>query len=87
MTRLVPVKVKPRSSRAGVRVEGGQLLVRVLAPPEKSKANREVVRLLAEFFHVPATQITIVAGTCSRFKFLRIPDTMEVQRILGGKDE
>jgi uncharacterized protein len=46
------------------------LKVRVAAPPEKGKANRALVRILAEWLGV--REIEIVAGASSAEKTVRI---------------
>ncbi len=63
----------PGSSRSGVRgLHGAALKVAVQAPPEKGKANEEVVRVLAEYFGVPARQIHVLAGMTSRQKRVQV---------------
>lgn len=46
--------------------------VRVTAPPERGKANDEVVALLADTLAVPRGEITIVAGRASRDKLVQL---------------
>lgn len=52
--------------------EGGSLKVKVTSPPEKGKANEEVVELLAERFHVKKSDITILSGLKSRKKVAEV---------------
>ena len=55
------LKVVPGASRPGiVGVLGDRLKVRVAAPPERGKANREVVALLRDWLGV--RNVEIVAG-------------------------
>ena len=51
-----------------------QLLVKVKAPPQENKANQEVIKTLAEYFHVPKSRISIVAGFRSKQKVLELED-------------
>jgi uncharacterized protein (TIGR00251 family) len=61
----------PGASRSGIAgVLGDRLKVRVASPPEGGKANREVVRLLAEWLDV--RDVEIVAGLSSAEKTVRI---------------
>jgi uncharacterized protein (TIGR00251 family) len=45
--------------------------VAVTAPPEKGKANREVVRLLADAVGAPASDVEVVRGATARDKVVR----------------
>ncbi len=67
------VKVKPRAKRAAVEgVRAGRLLVSVPAPPERGRANRAVVELLARALGVPKGAIEIVAGGTRPEKTVRV---------------
>ena len=73
----VEVRVTPRARSSRVDVERGpdgaiEIRVRVAAPPEGGKANREVVRLLARELGVAPTSLEIVRGAGSRRKTIRI---------------
>jgi hypothetical protein len=71
--RIIKVRVRPRSGKREVSVaESGDLTVSVLSPPEKGKANREVIELLAEHFGLPASGIRIVRGGQSRLKLVEL---------------
>jgi uncharacterized protein (TIGR00251 family) len=70
----LPVRIVPRSPRtewAGF-LESGDWKIRVAAPPERGKANEELIRFLAEEFGVPRDAIEIVAGATSHNKLIRI---------------
>ena len=72
-SRLIEVKVQPRAKRREVVADAaGGLTVRVLAAPERGKANDEVRELLAEHFGVPASKVRIVRGETSRRKLVAI---------------
>jgi uncharacterized protein YggU (UPF0235/DUF167 family) len=49
------------------------LKLTVSAPPEKGRANREALRLVAETFGVPPRSVEIVAGEASPDKVVRLP--------------
>jgi uncharacterized protein (TIGR00251 family) len=51
---------------------GGQLKVRVAAPPENGKANARVGEFLASFLGLPASQVRIVSGHSSARKTVEI---------------
>lgn len=50
------------------------LAVRLAVAPEGGKANREVIRLVAEALGVARSDITLAQGTTARRKRLRLPD-------------
>ncbi|HEV8289435.1 MAG TPA: DUF167 domain-containing protein [Candidatus Norongarragalinales archaeon] len=68
----VEVKVVPGASKSAVVEEAGGLKVRVAAPPEKGKANEELLSILAEHFGVKKRQLRIVSGASSRKKIIEI---------------
>ncbi len=72
------IKVVPKSSRAAVAGWlGDELKVRVVAPPERGKANRAVIDLLADTLGLPPDRIRIVAGTTSGRKLVEIDGLSE----------
>ena len=69
----VYVKVIARSSQKKVeRISEGDFKVWVQAVPEKGKANKEVVEVLADYFKIAKSQIKIVGGTSSSKKIVDI---------------
>lgn len=66
---ILPVRVSPGSRAAGIRgVQDGALKVSVTAAPEKGKANKAVVKLLAEVLEIPKSSFEIVSGVASTQK-------------------
>ena len=84
-TRL-RLRVKPGARRTAILgVHGGALKLSVAAPPEKGKANREVVKLLAAALDLPASAVTIAAGESSQDKIAEIAlDAAEVRARLAN---
>ncbi|ALU11770.1 hypothetical protein EYM_04550 [Ignicoccus islandicus DSM 13165] len=71
MEELVKVCVKPNSAKSEVvGWEGDCLVVRVDAPPERGKANKELIKLLKKYFK--AKDIEIVKGATSKVKLIRV---------------
>ena len=65
------IKVVPGASRSAIAgVLGNRLKVRVAAPAEGGKANRALVRLLAEWLGV--RDVEIIAGGASAEKTVRV---------------
>jgi uncharacterized protein (TIGR00251 family) len=68
------VKVNPAAPTDRlVGFQGEELVVKIAAPPEKGKANRELVAFLAKTLGVPKSAITLLRGETSRHKLLRLP--------------
>jgi len=76
-TRL-QLRVSPGASRSAVvgrhsaDPERPAWKLRVSAPPEDGKANKAVVRLLADTLSLPRTDVTIVAGHAARDKVVSV---------------
>ena len=65
------------SRRRILGVHGGALKLSVKAPPEKGKANRDVLALVAETFGLATSDVDIVSGDTSPDKVVRLPLTLE----------
>jgi uncharacterized protein len=75
------VRLVPRASRSEVAgLSDGTLRVRVAAPPVEGAANRELVKFLAKRFKVSPAAITLVSGTNSKNKVIRIANPGAVTR-------
>jgi uncharacterized protein (TIGR00251 family) len=74
------VYVTPKSGRdevAGWR--GGELSVRVTAPPEDGKATDAVCKLLAKSLGVPKGAVRVTRGEISRHKTLEIDGVSDAE--------
>lgn len=68
----IRVKVTPNSKVNEVIREDDMFLVRVKEPAKEGKANRAVIKLLADYFGVPQRQIDISSGFSSRNKVINV---------------
>jgi uncharacterized protein len=67
------VIARPGSSQRRIlRLEPRGLIIALNSPPEKGKANRELVDFLSRVLRVPRSTIAILRGTNSRTKTVRI---------------
>ena len=87
----VAVVVRPNGRRSAIEgVHDRALVVRVVAAPEKGKANRAVEATLADAFEVRESAVRIVAGSTGRRKRVAIdgrPSELLAQlRALTGSD-
>lgn len=70
---LLKVAARPGASRSAIQgLVGDALKVAVQAPPEKGKANDELVRFLARTLGLRRPQVTLVKGDTSRDKVVRV---------------
>jgi len=71
---LLTIKVTPGAPKNAIkRYENNVLYVAIAAPPEKGKANRELIRFLAEKFNLSPNEIEIVSGASSKIKHVKLP--------------
>jgi uncharacterized protein (TIGR00251 family) len=70
----IQVKVKPGSKTEEVSQEGDSFVVKVKEPPREGRANQAVIRLLAQHFGVPQSQVRILSGFGSRNKVIEVAE-------------
>jgi uncharacterized protein (TIGR00251 family) len=69
----VAVKVQPRAPRSEiVGIEGGELKIKISAPPVDSAANEELVEFLAEQLDCPRRCVQLLRGQTARHKLLLV---------------
>jgi uncharacterized protein len=74
-SRFLEVKVHPNAARSEVTgLSGGILHVKIAAPPEKGKANRELIDFLSGALGVKKSSVLIVKGSASHNKLISIED-------------
>ena len=80
----VRLRVSAGASRRRVLgVHGGALKLSVKAPPERGKANKDVLALVAETFGLATSDVEILSGETSPDKVVRLPlDSEEAARRL-----
>lgn len=83
----VHLKVVPGGSRdALLGRHGDRIRVKVAAPPEGGKANKAIVRLVAEALGVPKHDVEILRGHATPLKTVAVrgADIEAVGRVLYG---
>ncbi|MDD3089881.1 MAG: DUF167 domain-containing protein [Candidatus Omnitrophica bacterium] len=68
----INVKVIPKSSKEEVAADGESLKVYVKAAPDKGKANKAVIELVAGHYGVKRSGVRIVCGETSRNKIVEV---------------
>lgn len=68
---LLTIHVYPRSRKREIeKLDSGEYRVRVLSPPFKGEANKEVIETVASYFNLPPSRIKIAKGLKSRRKLI-----------------
>ena len=68
---LLSVKLQPRSARNEIGpLAGGELKIKVTAPPVDSAANEALMKFLAEKLDCPRGRVELLRGHTSRHKTL-----------------
>ena len=71
--QIIEVMVKAGARERSVsRNADGTLSVKTTFPPEKGKANRDVIELVAKYLDVPKSRVELVSGHSFFRKRLRI---------------
>jgi uncharacterized protein (TIGR00251 family) len=84
-TVLIRLHVQPKASKSRiVGLHDGCLKMAVAAPPVDGKANKAVVKFLADFFGIPAREVTVKSGLQSRKKVVVVKalDATEIRHML-----
>ncbi len=69
----ISARVSPKSAKPGIeRLGESTYKIKVKAPPEKGKANKEVMEMIADYFHVPKSKVRILRGHTAQKKTIEI---------------
>jgi len=72
-TDSVKIYVRPGAERTSVvGIYKDRIKIRVNAPPEKGKANKELIKFIAGILSVPKSSINIISGKTSNYKEIQI---------------
>ena len=86
---VLEFKVTPKASTTEFADSKTEVIrVRVSAPPEKGKANKELIRFIAKSLGIPKANIVLLSGETSRKKRMLVNGMGkdEVQRDLHRKE-
>jgi len=74
--KIIKLYVKPNSvNTCADGLYGDRVRVRVSSPPERGKANRELIKFISTKLNIPKKNIKIVSGKKSKLKDIAIEDT------------
>ena len=69
----INVKAKPNSKEDKVeKISDTEFIVSVKEIPVQGRANRAIIRVLAEYFDIPLSRIRIISGHISRQKVVEV---------------
>ncbi len=72
-TATLEIRVLPRASRNEIAWQAeNRYRVKLTAPPVEGKANQALIKLLARHLVIPKRDISILAGSSSRTKTIRV---------------
>lgn len=83
----ISVTASPGATRTElVGRHGDGWKARVAAPPERGRANDELVRLIAAALDLPPSRVRVAAGAGARRKIVEVAgiDTAEIERRLSN---
>lgn len=73
MTKKIKVQVIANSSRAElIKIGENEFKARVDEVPEKGKANKRLIEILADYFKISKSKIEIVSGKTSNHKIVEM---------------
>ena len=72
LTDMVHIRVIPNAKKNEVKKFSNGFKVYLTAPPVEGKANKMLLRILADEFKVKKSQLSIAKGVNSRDKVIRI---------------
>lgn len=66
----IKTKIKPNSPKQEIKKEKEIYVIKLKSPPEKNKANKELINLISKFFK--AKSVRIVRGLKSKMKTIEV---------------
>ena len=70
--KLINIRVIPNAKRNNISEEQGKLKVHVSVPAVDGKANKALIKVLAEYFKIKKNNVRIIKGAKSREKVVEI---------------
>lgn len=72
--RNIVVRVKPQGKKNSVEKDGDLFVVRTTAPAHEGRANDAVTKLLAHYFNIAPSRVTLIRGAAMKEKVFKIDD-------------
>jgi hypothetical protein len=71
MKIFVKVKTKAKIKKL-TKIDEAYYVISINSPPEKGRANKEIINTLAKYFNTAISKIKILAGEKSKAKIIEI---------------
>ncbi|PIU37040.1 hypothetical protein COS77_01770 [Candidatus Roizmanbacteria bacterium CG06_land_8_20_14_3_00_34_14] len=71
MKIFVKVKTKAKIKKL-IKIDETHYVISISAPPEKGKANKEIIKTLAKYFDISISKISIASGEKSKNKIINV---------------
>jgi uncharacterized protein len=71
MKIFVRVKMKAKVKKI-VKVNENHYIISTNTPPEKGKANKDIIKTLSKYFNIAVSRIKIITGEKSKEKIIEI---------------
>ncbi len=74
MKDYLRIKVIPKSAKNEIVeiMDDETIKIRIKAPPEKGKANQELIKFLSKEYNIPKENISIISGKTEQLKLIKI---------------
>lgn len=73
MTEIIKLIVRPNASRNSIDgIYLDRIKIRISSPPEKGRANKELIKFISEKLRIPKKNIKIISGNSSNLKEIEI---------------
>ena len=74
-TNTLELYVKPNAKKTGIEgFYGDRIKIRIASPPERGKANRELIDLISKITGITKSKIRIISGITSNYKMVLIEE-------------
>lgn len=85
MSLIIIVKVVPASGKDEWKVDAaGRIKAYLKSPPEKGRANQELVKKIAQALNITQQQVLIVSGLTDRTKRIKIDAVITHDQVLSA---
>ena len=70
---ILEVYIKPNAKKTGIEgLHNGRIKIKIVSPPEKGKANKELIGLVSKITGISKSRIRIISGITSNYKNILI---------------
>ncbi len=81
----ITATIHPGSSRRKVEIKNGGIHIYTTAKPVEGQANRDAVKILSGYLHLPKRDVRIVKGLKSRQKIFEIHGNVTINAGLNAE--